>query len=145
RPRCRGVAPAAEHTAGARPSWSMRWSRASWVCDLTAAPRQPWKFVQSWAGACWEAGCKTAGPMARASTPDAATLPPADALRRTRLMRTLRCALAVAVLTMALKVVAWLLTGSVGLLSDAAESLVNVVAAGVALLAVTVATRPPDE
>ncbi|HSP60205.1 MAG TPA: cation diffusion facilitator family transporter [Ornithinimicrobium sp.] len=36
------------------------------------------------------------------------------------------------------------LTGSVGLLSDAAESLVNLVAAVVALVALRVALRPPD-
>jgi cation diffusion facilitator family transporter len=38
-----------------------------------------------------------------------------------------------------------LVTGSVGLLSDAAESLVNLVAAIVALIALTVAARPADE
>jgi cation diffusion facilitator family transporter len=50
-----------------------------------------------------------------------------------------------ALLTIALKVVAWRLTGSVGLLSDAAESVVNLVAALIALWALTVAARPPDE
>jgi len=44
-----------------------------------------------------------------------------------------------------MKFVAWLMTGSVGLLSDAAESVVNVVAAGVALMAVLWSTRPADE
>jgi|RhiMetdeSRZDD1v2_1073273.scaffolds.fasta_scaffold1052092_2 hypothetical protein len=42
-------------------------------------------------------------------------------------------ALAAAVLTMALKAIAYSLTGSVGLLSDALESLVNLVAALMAL------------
>ena len=37
------------------------------------------------------------------------------------------------------------MTGSVGLFSDAAESLVNLVAALGALWALTVAARPPDE
>ena len=37
------------------------------------------------------------------------------------------------------------MTGSVGLLSDAAESLVNLVAAVVALIALSVAARPADE
>jgi cation diffusion facilitator family transporter len=50
-----------------------------------------------------------------------------------------------ALLTIALKTFAWWITGSVGLLSDAAESLVNLVAAVVALVALTVAIRPPDK
>ena len=50
-----------------------------------------------------------------------------------------------AVLTIGLKVGAYLLTGSVGLFSDAAESGVNLVAAVAALWALTVALRPPDE
>jgi cation diffusion facilitator family transporter len=52
---------------------------------------------------------------------------------------------AAAVTTIALKTGAWLLTGSVGLLSDAAESVVNLVAAFVALVALRVAARPADE
>lgn len=43
-----------------------------------------------------------------------------------------------------LKVVAFWVTGSVGLLSDAIESIANIVAAGVALWALTLAHRPPD-
>jgi cation diffusion facilitator family transporter len=50
-----------------------------------------------------------------------------------------------AIATIALKVGAWKLTGSVGLLSDAAESVVNLVAAVIALWALTVASRPPDD
>lgn len=50
-----------------------------------------------------------------------------------------------AVLTMALKFVAFALTGSVGLLSDALESLVNLVAALIAFWALTLAARPADE
>ncbi len=46
---------------------------------------------------------------------------------------------------LALKAAAYLTTGSVALLSDAAESVVNVVAANVALLSLIVATRPPDD
>jgi cation diffusion facilitator family transporter len=49
-----------------------------------------------------------------------------------------------AIVTIALKLGAWRLTGSVGLLSDAAESVVNLVAALIALWALTVAERPPD-
>ncbi|MGD8200114.1 cation diffusion facilitator family transporter [Ornithinimicrobium sp. W1679] len=53
--------------------------------------------------------------------------------------------IAAALVTIGLKSGAWLLTGSVGLLSDAAESLVNLVAAIVALVALRVALRPPDK
>lgn len=53
--------------------------------------------------------------------------------------------IAAAVATMALKGVAYLLTGSVGLLSDALESLVNLAGALMALAMLTVAARPPDE
>lgn len=51
----------------------------------------------------------------------------------------------VALVTISLKFVAYLLTGSVGLFSDAAESVVNLVAAVTALWALTLAARPPDE
>lgn len=44
-----------------------------------------------------------------------------------------------------LKIVAYWFTGSVGLLSDALESTVNIVAAIIALLALKAASRPPDE
>lgn len=50
-----------------------------------------------------------------------------------------------ALLTIALKAGAYFLTGSVGLLSDAAESVVNLVAAVVATWAVTYAAKPPDD
>jgi cation diffusion facilitator family transporter len=46
--------------------------------------------------------------------------------------------------TMALKTLAWHLTGSVGFLSDALESLVNVAGAGFALMMVSIARRPAD-
>ncbi len=49
-----------------------------------------------------------------------------------------------AVLTIALKFTAYRITGSVGLLSDAAESLVNLVAALVALWMLGLAARPAD-
>jgi cation diffusion facilitator family transporter len=49
-----------------------------------------------------------------------------------------------ALLTIILKFGAYLLTGSVGLLSDAAESVVNLIAASVAFWALTYAARPPD-
>ncbi|HEY7427289.1 MAG TPA: cation diffusion facilitator family transporter [Gemmataceae bacterium] len=50
-----------------------------------------------------------------------------------------------AVATIALKSAAYLLTGSVGLLSDAVESLVNLVAAVTAYLSLCYAARPVDE
>ena len=53
--------------------------------------------------------------------------------------------IAAAVGTIALKASAWLITGSVGFLSDAAESVVNLAAAIVALIAVRIAMRPPDD
>ncbi len=53
--------------------------------------------------------------------------------------------IAAAVVTIALKSSAYLLTGSVGLLSDALESVVNLVAAVLALIALSIAARPADE
>jgi len=50
----------------------------------------------------------------------------------------------VAVLTIALKTAAWCLTGSVGLLSDAMESVVNLVGGVMALAMLHVASRPED-
>ena len=53
--------------------------------------------------------------------------------------------LAAALLTMGLKFAAYLVTGSVGLLSDALESVVNLIGALMALAMLTVASRPADE
>jgi cation diffusion facilitator family transporter len=53
--------------------------------------------------------------------------------------------IAAAILTIGLKTAAYLLTGSVGLLSDALESLVNLVGAFMALTMLTIAARPADE
>ena len=57
----------------------------------------------------------------------------------------LRASIAVAVLTIALKTLAWYVTDSVGLLSDAMESFVNLAGAVFALMMVTIAERPADE
>jgi cation diffusion facilitator family transporter len=57
----------------------------------------------------------------------------------------LRISVAVALVTIALKMVAWQLTGSVGLLSDALESFVNLAGAMFALAMVTIAQRPADD
>jgi cation diffusion facilitator family transporter len=53
--------------------------------------------------------------------------------------------IAAALSTIALKTLAYRITGSVGLLSDAVESLVNLAAAVVTLAMVTFAARPADE
>jgi cation diffusion facilitator family transporter len=53
--------------------------------------------------------------------------------------------LGAAIVTVTLKLLAYALTGSVGLLSDALESLVNVLAGGVAVAMLKLAERPPDE
>jgi cation diffusion facilitator family transporter len=53
--------------------------------------------------------------------------------------------IAVALVTMAVKFIGYYLTGSVGLFSDAAESVVNLVAALVGLWAIILAERPADE
>jgi len=61
------------------------------------------------------------------------------------LTRLILLSLAAALATIALKTVAWRMTGSVGLFSDAIESVVNFVAAAGALVAIRWATRPPDK
>ncbi len=57
----------------------------------------------------------------------------------------LKASVAVAVLTIALKTLAWYLTGSVALLSDAMESLVNLASAAFALWMLSIAERPADD
>ena len=57
----------------------------------------------------------------------------------------LRLSVATAIATIVLKTGAWWITGSVGLLSDALESLVNLASALFALAMVTIAARPADE
>lgn len=64
---------------------------------------------------------------------------------RVRVSRAIRLSLVVGVLVLAAKCVAWLLTGSVALYSDALESIVNVVAAAAAWYAIRLATEPADE
>ena len=56
----------------------------------------------------------------------------------------LRVSIVVALLTITLKTLAWWLTQSVGLLSDAMESLVNLASAAFGLVMVTIARRPAD-
>src|SRR4051812_5311629 len=64
---------------------------------------------------------------------------------RASLTRFAWLSIGAAVLTIGLKTVAYLLTGSVGLLSDALESVVNLVSGVMALAMLSVAARPGDE
>jgi cation diffusion facilitator family transporter len=64
---------------------------------------------------------------------------------RSTLTRYAWLSIAAALVTIGLKSAAYLITGSVGLLSDALESLVNLAAAIMALAMLTIAARPPDE
>lgn len=52
---------------------------------------------------------------------------------------------ATAIVVIALKYIAYLMTGSVGMLSDAAESVVNLVAAFVAVIVLRIAAKPADK
>lgn len=70
---------------------------------------------------------------------------PNDAMQnRVSLTKFAWLSIGAAVATIALKTVAYLLTGSVGLLSDAIESLVNLAGAVMALIMLVVAARPAD-
>jgi cation diffusion facilitator family transporter len=66
-------------------------------------------------------------------------------MKRENLTRFAWLSIIAAVLTIGLKMTAYLFTGSVGLLSDALESLINLVAAIIALLMLRAAAAPPDE
>jgi cation diffusion facilitator family transporter len=66
-------------------------------------------------------------------------------MRSPSLTRFAWLSIAAAIATMLLKTVAWRITGSVGLLSDALESLVNLAGALMALAMLSIAERPPDE
>jgi len=66
-------------------------------------------------------------------------------LKRSSLTRFAWLSIAAALITIALKTAAYLLTGSVGLLSDALESVVNLLGALMALWMLSIAARPEDE
>ncbi len=68
-----------------------------------------------------------------------------DLTNRAFLRRYAWISISAAVATITLKAGAYLITGSVGLLSDAVESLVNLAGALMALWMLTVAAREPDE
>ena len=71
--------------------------------------------------------------------------PPAAVHRWLTPRNLLWTSVCVAVVTIALKTLAWYVTGSVGLLSDAMESFVNLASAVFALAMVTVAQLPADD
>ncbi len=64
--------------------------------------------------------------------------------QRQNLVRFAVLSIVTALIVFGLKLLAWWITGSVGLLSDALESIVNVVAAVGAFVALRVAAKPPD-
>jgi cation diffusion facilitator family transporter len=64
---------------------------------------------------------------------------------RLSLTRYAWLSIAAAITTISLKFGAYVLTGSVGLLSDAMEAIVNLVAAVMALATLTIAARPADD
>jgi cation diffusion facilitator family transporter len=66
-------------------------------------------------------------------------------IERRSLLRFAVLSVIAALITISLKTAAYVITGSIGLLSDALESLANLVAAVVALFALSVAARPADE
>ncbi len=66
-------------------------------------------------------------------------------IKRENLKRFAWLSILAAVLTISLKMTAYFLTDSVGLLSDALESVINLVAAIIALLMLNLAARPPDD
>jgi cation diffusion facilitator family transporter len=66
-------------------------------------------------------------------------------MKKSSLKKFIYLAIAAAVATIALKLLAYFLTGSVGLFSDALESGVNLVAAIVALFMISLAEKPADE
>ena len=64
---------------------------------------------------------------------------------RIRVRRLASASIGIAFFVMWLKFVAWYVTGSVALYSDALESIVNVIAAGIAWYAIRIAHKPADD
>lgn len=71
--------------------------------------------------------------------------PGAKALSKQRVARLAAWSIPVALGVLALKFWAWRVTGSVALYSDALESIVNVIVAGIALYAIRVSHKPADD
>ena len=66
-------------------------------------------------------------------------------MRTQSLRKFIYLSIAAAVATISLKLLAYYLTNSVGLFSDALESFVNLIAAVIALIMLTIAEKPADE
>lgn len=66
-------------------------------------------------------------------------------IQRENLTRYIWLSILAAILTIALKATAYFYTNSIGLLSDALESVINLIAAIVALLMIKIAIQPPDD
>lgn len=66
-------------------------------------------------------------------------------MKRTPLKNFIYLSIIAAIATISLKLLAFYITGSVGLFSDALESCVNLIAAVVALFMITLAEKPADE
>jgi cation diffusion facilitator family transporter len=71
--------------------------------------------------------------------------PPQQRSRGDETKRYMRLSIAAALATITLKLFAWWISGSVGLLSDALESLVNLAGALFALMMLQIANEPADE
>lgn len=72
------------------------------------------------------------------------TAQPASVERGRPRMRAAAVSLVIAVVLLAVKLLAWRMTGSAAILSDALESIVNVVAASMALFSVWYGSQPAD-
>jgi cation diffusion facilitator family transporter len=81
----------------------------------------------------------------RAATQIAYPPAPRERMKQPSLRRYALISAAAAIITIGLKGTAYVLTGSVGILSDALESLINLLAAVVALIALSAAARPADD
>jgi cation diffusion facilitator family transporter len=82
--------------------------------------------------------------LAQAGLGPSAPAPAANGLDALERRHFAWLSIAAAIATITLKAAAWWLTGSVGLLSDALESFVNLAGASFALWMILVASRPPD-
>lgn len=66
-------------------------------------------------------------------------------IKRENLSRYVWLSILAAISTIALKTAAYFYTGSIGLLSDALESVINLIAAVIALVMIKIAVQPPDD
>jgi cation diffusion facilitator family transporter len=87
----------------------------------------------------------TANPVPKPASPSTLTSASPPASRAPAPRTLLMASIAVAVITIALKTLAWTVSDSVSLLSDAMESFVNLASAMFALAMVTIAARPADD